>query len=82
MQKFVFDNWNIPFPVTVGISIGLIWVYTYKGGIKTIVWTDTLQTLFMIVAVVVSIVSILKSIDVTLIAVSYTHLTLPTILLV
>ena len=67
LQKFVFDNWNIPFPVTVGISIGLIWVYTYKGGIKTIVWTDTLQTLFMIVAVVISIVSILKSIDLTLI---------------
>ena len=67
LQKFVFDNWNIPFPVTVGISIGLIWVYTYKGGIKTIVWTDTLQTLFMIVAVVISIASILKSIDLTLI---------------
>jgi len=67
LQQFVFDNWNIPFPVTVGISIALIWIYTFKGGIKTIVWTDTLQTLFMIVAVVVSIVSILKSIDLTLI---------------
>ena len=66
LQQFVFDNWNIPFPVTVGISIGLIWIYTFKGGIKTIVWTDTLQTLFMILAVLISIVSILNSIDLSL----------------
>ena len=66
LQQFVFDNWNIPFPVTVGISIGLIWIYTFKGGIKTIVWTDTLQTLFMILAVLISIVSILNSIDLNL----------------
>ena len=66
LQQFVFDSWNIPFPVTVGISIGLIWIYTFKGGIKTIVWTDTLQTLFMILAVIISIVSILNSIDLSL----------------
>ena len=63
LQQFVFENWNIPFPVTVGISIALIWIYTFKGGIKTIVWTDTLQTLFMILAVIFSIVSILNNID-------------------
>ncbi|MBA42122.1 MAG: sodium:solute symporter [Flavobacteriaceae bacterium] len=66
LQQFVFDSWNIPFPVTVGISIGLIWIYTFKGGIKTIVWTDTLQTLFMILAVIISIISILNSIDLSL----------------
>jgi len=66
LQQFVFDNWNIPFPVTVGISIALIWIYTFKGGIKTIVWTDTLQTLFMILAVIISITSILNSIDLTI----------------
>ena len=66
LQQFVFDNWNVPFPVTVGISIGLIWIYTFKGGIKTIVWTDTLQTLFMILAVIISIMSILNSIDLSL----------------
>ena len=66
LQQFVFDSWNIPFPVTVGISIGLIWIYTFKGGINTIVWTDTLQTLFMILAVIISIVSILNSIDLSL----------------
>ena len=66
LQQFVFDNWNIPFPITVGISIGLIWIYTFKGGIRTIVWTDTLQTLFMILAVIISIASILNSIDLSL----------------
>lgn len=55
LQQFVFDAWNVPFEVTVVISILLIWIYTNKGGIKTIVWTDTLQTLFMILAVILSI---------------------------
>lgn len=55
LQQFVFDAWNVPFEITVIISILLIWIYTKKGGIKTIVWTDTLQTLFMIVAVILSI---------------------------
>ena len=54
-QQFVFDEWNVPFEITVVISILLIWIYTNKGGIKTIVWTDTLQTLFMILAVILSI---------------------------
>jgi len=60
LQQFVFDAWNVPFEVTVVISILLIWIYTNKGGIKTIVWTDTLQTLFMIVAVILSIYFINK----------------------
>lgn len=55
LQQFVFDAWNIPFEITVIISILLIWVYTNKGGIKTIIWTDTLQTLFMLIAVILSI---------------------------
>lgn len=60
LQQFVFDDLNIRFEFTVVISILLIWIYTNKGGIKTIVWTDTLQTLFMIVAVCLSIVLINK----------------------
>ncbi len=50
LQEFAFNELGIPFAVTVAISIGLIWVYTFKGGIKTIIWTDTLQTLFMLIA--------------------------------
>ena len=61
LQQFVFNAWNVPFEITVIISIALIWVYTNKGGIKTIVWTDTLQTLFMVLAVVLSIYFINES---------------------
>jgi len=55
LQYFVFDAWNIPYWVTVVISILLIWIYTSRGGIKTIVWTDTLQTLFMLGSVIIAI---------------------------
>jgi len=55
LQYFVFDNWGVPFEITVVISILLIWIYTFRAGIKTIVWTDTLQTLFMIAASFASI---------------------------
>ena len=51
LQQFIFNAWQIPFEVTVILSVILIWVYTHKGGIKTIVWTDTLQTLLMLTAV-------------------------------
>ena len=55
LQQFVFDAWNVPFELTVILSILLIWIYTFRGGIKTIVWTDTLQTLFMLLSVGLSI---------------------------
>ncbi|SRX75679.1 sodium:solute symporter [Aequorivita antarctica] len=55
LQSLIFDDMNIPFWITVTITILLIWLYTFKSGIKTIVWTDTLQTLFMLVAVGVSV---------------------------
>ena len=58
LQQFVFDDFGVPFEITVIISILLIWIYTSKGGIKTIVWTDTLQTTFMILAVILSIIFI------------------------
>jgi SSS family transporter len=55
LQQFVFDSWGVPFEATVVLSIALIWVYTFRGGIKTIIWTDTLQTLFMLLSVGFSI---------------------------
>ncbi len=63
LQLAIFDAWNISFNVTVAFTIGLIWLYTFKGGIKTIVWTDTLQTLFMLVAVGVVIVNITNELE-------------------
>ena len=55
LQLFVFDAWNFPFWLTVSITIFLIWVYTFKGGIRTIVWTDTLQTSFLLLAALLSV---------------------------
>ena len=55
LQEFVFNVLGIPFEITVIISILLIWLYTRRGGIKTIVWTDTIQTTLMILAVILSI---------------------------
>ncbi len=50
-QIFVFDDMGVPFELTVAITILLIWLYTFRSGIKTIIWTDTLQTTFMLLAV-------------------------------
>lgn len=60
LQIFVFDTWGVPFAVNVALFMGLILLYTFRGGIKTVVWTDTLQTTFMLAAVVVTIFIISK----------------------
>ncbi|MBI2268737.1 MAG: sodium:solute symporter [Bacteroidetes bacterium] len=64
LQTFVFDAMGVPFIVTVGTFIVLILLYTYEGGIKTIVWTDTLQTTFMLLAVVISVTLIVKELNI------------------
>lgn len=66
LQIFVFDAWNIPFWVNVSVFMLLVILYTMKGGIKTIVWTDTLQTTFMLLAVVLSVFYISKDLGVPL----------------
>jgi Na+/proline symporter len=58
LQLLLFDEFGVPFWATVTLTILLIWIYTFKGGIKTIVWTDSLQTLFMLIAVGVCIYTI------------------------
>jgi len=63
LQITVFDSWNVPFLVTVLVTILLIWLYTNRGGIKTIIWTDTLQTAAMLTAVVLTIYFVAKQMD-------------------
>jgi len=63
LQIGFFDAFEIPFWITILVTISLIWVYTLKAGIKTIVWTDTLQTFFMLTAVIVTIVIIAKELN-------------------
>lgn len=63
IQLTVAEHWHVPFFVTVIIIIMLIWFYTFRGGIRTIVWTDTLQTLFMLLAVGFTIYYISSSLN-------------------
>jgi solute:Na+ symporter, SSS family len=72
LQIFVFDAWNIPFWINVLVFITLIIVYTLKGGIRTIIWTDTLQTTFMLLAVVLSVIFISKDLDISLVKLFHT----------
>jgi Na+/proline symporter len=63
LQIAIYDPLGVPFEVTVFLTIALIWVYTFKGGIKTIVITDTLQTVFLITAVALTILLISKELS-------------------
>ena len=66
LQFAFFDKFGVPFFLTVVIILMLVWLYTNKSGIKTIVWTDTMQTFFLILAALVTIYSITSSMDLTL----------------
>lgn len=55
LQLFIFESWGIPFWMTVLIFVLLILAYTFKGGVKTIVWTDSLQTTFMLLSLFISV---------------------------
>jgi len=63
LQEFVMESFGIPFWGTVLITIILIWIYTFRGGIKTIVWTDTLQTLCMLSAVIFTVIAVGQKLD-------------------
>ncbi len=63
LQVFVFDGMGVPFFVTVAIFVVLILLYTYQGGVKTIVYTDTLQTTFMLLSVVLSIYFVMQHLN-------------------
>ena len=63
LQRYVFDAFNVPFAITVLISLGFIFAYTYRGGLKTIIITDTLQTFFLVCSVFLTIFFICRSLD-------------------
>lgn len=66
LELFVLGNLGISFEVTAIVILGLILLYTFKGGVKTIVWTDTLQTTFMLLALIVSIVFLANNLHLSL----------------
>jgi Na+/proline symporter len=63
LQRYVFDYYGVPFTATVLISLLLIFAYTYRGGLKTIIITDTLQTFFLVTSVFLTIFFICRSLD-------------------
>ncbi len=63
LQQFVTGPFGVPFPITVVVTIALIWIYTFRGGIKTIVYTDTLQTFSMITAVILAFYGISQALE-------------------
>jgi solute:Na+ symporter, SSS family len=68
IQLFIFDNlpgMRVPFALSVSVILGLMLLYTYRGGIRTLVFTDTFQSLFLVAGVVLSIVAILSGMDIS-----------------
>lgn len=63
LQRYIFDAWNVPFSITIVLCLVLIWLYTNKGGLKTIIITDTLQTFFLVLAVILSIYFMARGLD-------------------
>ena len=66
LQDAILDGLQVPFWVTTLIIIVMILLYTYEGGVKTIVWTDTLQTTCMLLGLVICVVYLLDSLDLSL----------------
>lgn len=66
LQRFVFGQAGIPFGVTVVLLVLLIWLYTRRGGIKTLVWTDTFQTICMMAALLIIIAEVVGKLDMTM----------------
>lgn len=66
LQALVFEPWHLPFILNIVVSILLVWLYTYKGGVKTLIWTDSLKTFCLIVSVVLCIYFIMDELDMDL----------------
>ena len=61
LQTLVFDPLNMPFTLNVILTVALIWLYSFQGGVKSLIWTDSLKTFCLVLSVVCCIVYIAKS---------------------
>jgi Na+/proline symporter len=66
LHEFILKSWGISFPLTAVIVIAMIWLYTFRSGTKTIIWTDLVQTLFMVTAMVLILIQFSKGLDLNL----------------
>ena len=67
LYEFMFKAWGVPFWIPAVVFIVLILAYTFRGGIKTVIWTDTLQTTFLLLAAIVTVVYILSEMDISIV---------------
>lgn len=63
LNEFILKNWGIPFMVTAVVVIAMIWLYTFRSGTKTIIWTDLIQTLFMVAAMVLMLLQFSRGLN-------------------
>lgn len=63
LQRFFFDDYGIPFWITVPTMVLLIWIYTRRSGIKTLVWTDTFQTTCMFTSLILIVIAVISKLD-------------------
>ncbi len=66
IYRFVMQPMGVPFELTVFLALGLIWIYTFRGGLKTIIVTDALQTTFLLLAVIFTVILIAQAMDTSL----------------
>jgi Na+/proline symporter len=66
LQEAILNSFGVPFWLTTLIILAMILLYTYEGGVKTIVWTDTLQTTCMLLGLIICVIYILNSLDMNL----------------
>ena len=63
LQTYIFDAWNVPFVVTTAGFILMIWLYTHRSGVRTIIWTDLLQTGILLTALIIIIWQVAKELN-------------------
>ena len=66
LQTYIFDAWNVPFAITAAGFLLMMWLYTHRSGIRTIVWTDILQTLVLLIALIIIIWQVSKGLNLDL----------------
>lgn len=67
LQRFVLDRFGVPFVITTLVMVGLIWLYTHRGGVKTLVWTDSFQTFCMFASLILIIWQVINALDMSVI---------------
>ena len=72
LQRFVFSAWGVPMWVTVVVCVLMIWLYTFRGGIGTIVWTDALQTIVLFITIVLMLFQVTKSMNLSFVEAFHT----------